>query len=239
MSLNHVYRTFCRLCLLTLVIVQMSCTTIGAHDQNALSNINFGPPETVRICVLMDGSEISEVESSRLVQFIRNEFILYGIQVEVPWYRRWQRPAGGSTATLEDLAERRLQPPCDRLLALAGENTSDLIDAVLGVNVLGAVDTVTHTRGYVLCENTCVNQLIAQPTVAIIHESYHLLGCGHDLSMTTCYERIRQLKIAARQNRENGNDFFPTFTRNGVLIFRREDVNRLESMALKVQRAKN
>ena len=224
--------------LLLITLSFAGCTSIGMHNTAALQNINFGPQERLRICVLLDDHEVTEAEGVKLIQNIAQAFALYGIMVEVPWYRSWHQPDGGNSAIIQDLAARRLQAPCDRLIALAGVHVSDVLVGMLGVMTLGAVDTVTHTRGYVLCDSTCSGQMLTTPYIAIVHESYHLLGCEHDLSMENCYERIRMLKEAARQNRERGNDFFPTYSRNGQIILRREDVNLLESLALRIERVK-
>ena len=51
--------------------------------------------------------------------------------------------------------------------------------------------------------------------------------------------RLRLLKKAAAVlNRQNGNDFFPTYTLQGQLILRRDVVDLRESMALRVYQAR-
>lgn len=214
------------------------CTNIGMHDTAVLKKTNFGPVETLRICVLLDQPAVSEAEGVQLMQAVRTEFAQYGIQVEVPWYQPWQRPSGTGMRTIEDLADRSLPAPCDRLLALAGGNAADVMIGLLGVTEYGSVDTVTHTRGYALCEVTCVNQLFVPTSNAVVHESYHLLGCDHDITMTDCYGRIARLKAAATQNQARGNDFFPTYSLKGQLILQRNEVDLREAMALRVHQSK-
>lgn len=216
----------------------MACTSIGIHDESAYLNRDFGPEEPLRICVLLDSEDVSAAEGAALMRPVIEEFAQYKIEISVPWYKAWQRPGFANQKIVEGLANRRLQPPCDRLLALVGRNFGDFMFGLAGVEVLGSVDTVTHTRGYVVSEVASFNQLITPPESAAIHETYHLLGCEHDLAMAACYGRIQKLKAAARKNRESGNDFFPTYTRLNQIITRREDVDLLEAAAVRVHRAK-
>ena len=119
-----------------------------------------------------------------------------------------------------------------------GRDRGDLLISRLAFEELGSVDTVTHTRGYIFADVESWNQKVTPPTEAVVHETYHLLGCDHEYTMTPCYERIAQLKAAARLNRESGYDFFPTYTLRGQLIMRRNEVDLRESMALRVYQAK-
>jgi hypothetical protein len=65
----------------------------------------------------------------------------------------------------------------------------------------------------------------AGPESNAVHEGYHLLGCGHGLVMDDCYEQIRTMKIIAVQERERGNDFFPTISSDGYILRTREEVD--------------
>lgn len=221
---------------LCLVATLTGCTGMGMHEMEALKQTDFGPQETLRICVLLDEPEISQTDGAQIIKAIQGEFTLYNILIDVPVYEQWQRPGVSHMQVIENLAARKLAPPCDRILALAGRTLPDLIIGTLGITILGSVDTVTHTRGYVLSEFISLNQIVTPPEIAAIHEAYHLLGCDHDTSMNECYGRIATLKIAASKNRTQGNDFFPTYSVRGRLILRREDVDVLEAAALRVYR---
>ena len=223
------------LCLVALWVG--GCTSMGAHEEAALKNTDFGPPEPLRICVLLDTPEISQAEGTKLMQAVQAEFALYEITVTVPWYQAWHRPGFGGMKIITDLASRKLPPPCDRVMALVGQNAGDVLVGLF-VSTLGSVDTVTHTRGYVMSEFSSINQVFAPPAAALVHESYHLLGCDHDVTMTECYARIQRLKAAARENRAAGNDFFPTYTVRGQLILHRDEVDVREANALRVYLAK-
>lgn len=214
------------------------CTSMGAHDASTLKRMDFGPQETLRICVLLDDDEIPQAKGEALIQAVNQELSLYNIRVEVPWYKPWARPGIGGMQIIENLAGKKLVQPCDRILALVGRDRGELLISRLMFEELGSVDTVTHTRGYIFADIESWNQKVTPPTEAVVHETYHLLGCDHDDTMTPCYERIAQLKAAARRNRQSGNDFFPTYTLQGQLILRREEVDLRESMALRVYQAR-
>ena len=223
---------------LVLVALLTGCTSLGAHDATALQRTDFGPPDTLRICVLLDDEDVSQTEAAQLMQVVNKELSLYNLRVDVPWYQHWHRPGHGGMKIIENLAGRKLTPPCDRMMALVGRDLGDFLIGLLGFEALGSVDTVTHTRGYVFAELESINQIITPPSAAAVHETYHLLGCEHALTMSGCYERIAALKAAAVLNRQNGNDFFPTYTLQGQLILRRDEVDLRESMALRVYQAR-
>ena len=212
----------------------VACTSVGRHDESALAATNFGPEETLRICVLMDTTEISMANATWLLKVAQDEFLRYNLRVEVPSYTPFQRPSGSGTATIRELAALKLAPPCDRIMALVGHNWSDTVAGLLGVEVFGEVDTVTHTRGYIKADVASLSQILSPPDEVILHETYHLLGCAHDLSLSACYKRIATLKEANKLNRTAGRDFFPTYSRTGQIIYLRESVDAREANALRV-----
>lgn len=216
--------------------ILVACTSVGKHDQNELSTTNFGPEETLRICVLMDTTEISMANATWLLKVAQDEFLRYNLRVEVPSYTPFQRPSGSGsgTATIRELAALKLAPPCDRIMARVGHNWSDTVTGFLGVEVFGEVDTVTHTRGYIKADVASLSQILYPPEEVILHETYHLLGCAHDLSLSACYKRIATLKEARALNRSAGRDFFPTYSRTGQIIYLRESVDTREANALRV-----
>lgn len=221
-----------------LALLLSGCTSLGLSDKGALQETDFGPKETIRICVLLDEPSITQDKAQPVISSITQELAQYNIQVEVPWYRNWHRPSGRGLEIIKILAAEQLTAPCDRLLAMVGRNFGDFLVGLLVVDEFGSVDTVTSTRGYMAANIGTVNQLFISPSTAATHETYHLLGCQHDTSMTACYTRIKQLKKAAAQNRANGTDFFPTYSRQGQLLINRTDVNIREAMALKVEELK-
>ena len=215
-----------------------ACTSLGAPDPEVLTRTDFGPPEELRICVLLDEPKITQQLAEPIIASIQNELGKYDIKVTVPWYHSWHRPAGANMAIIEALAGEELAPPCDRLLALVDRNFGDFLVGLLVIDELGAVDTVTSTRGYLGANLNSPAQIFNPPDVTAVHEAYHLLGCKHGVSMADCYSRIDRLKEAAAINRVKGNDFFPTYSRSGQLLQNREDVDVREAIALKVEQSK-
>ena len=92
----------------------------------------------------------------------------------------------------------------------------------------GAVETNTMTRGFAVAELGSINQLLTlkSPSDITAHEVYHLLGCGHGCLAHSCYDQIVRIKIAARKNREVGQNFFPAMTLDGQIFWTRNEINK-------------
>lgn len=189
------------------VLSLAGCTTVGVHTK-AREHVDFGPPVTVRVCVLK-AADISEDRADALKRRVQEEFAQYGLLIEVPWVRDWQRPGFSSGPIMNDLLQRPLEPPCDRLFGLVDRHAGDFAWGLVMPEILGAVDTVTGTRGYVVATFGSVNQLFAPPETTVLHEFYHLFGCPHDLTKSKCYEKIAALKAALQPDA----DFFPGVSR--------------------------
>lgn len=180
-----------------------ACTTVGVHTAE-IAKIDYGPPVTVRVCVLKtDDTPHLRVDS--LLKAVNREFAQYNIAVDVPWVRPWKRPGYFVETILEDLMRRPLEQPCDRLVGLVDRHVGDFVWGLAMPEVLGAVDDVTATRGYVVATWGSLNQIFMTPEQAAVHEFYHLVGCPHGMTLTKCYPRIAALKQAAVSD----EDFFP------------------------------
>ena len=78
--------------LLALVLLA-GCTSLGAHDQAALRQLDFGAKDTVALCLYLDEG-ISEARARALIdEAWRDEAPLYGLEVKVASVTRWRRPA--------------------------------------------------------------------------------------------------------------------------------------------------
>lgn len=210
--------------------VLSACTTVGAHHPPLRDSLDFGPAEAVRICLQADDG-ISEEQARRIIAPAQAEFAAYGIDITVPWVRPWRREGFGADALFAAVVMQPLDAPCDRQLTLVGRNLGDVLWGLVGVEVLGAVDIATHTRGYVVGQRGSLNQLLQSPAQVAVHETYHLLGCHHDLVLSDCYHRIRELKRLTRQNRAAGNDFFASITHAGKPILTRHRADQLAHSA--------
>lgn len=233
------YREMARRLILCAFAMLMSCTSIGRHDERVLSTTDFGKEETVRICVLIDPADITMENAQWLLKVAQDEFARYKLRLNVPSYSPYHRPSGGGMAIIQELAALKLAPPCDRIMALVGHNFSDAVSGFLGVEVFGEVDTVTYTRGYIKADVASLAQILSPPEEVILHETYHMFGCTHDLSLNACYKRIIALKEANIANRAAGRDFFPTYSRTGQIIYVRESVDAREANALRIQLERN
>ncbi|BAL23246.1 hypothetical protein [Azoarcus sp. KH32C] len=223
------------LLLLPLVVTAAGCTTVGLQEAEALQAMDFGPREELRVCVLADEG-VTDDDAKQLVDEVRQEFAAFGLDVSVPWIRRWERSGFALEGIVSDVWRRPLEAPCDRLLTLVGRNFGDFLWGLVGVEVLGAVDTPTRTRGYVVAKVRSLNQLLNSPSEVAIHESYHFLGCEHDLNLSACYARIRDLKRIAHANRDAGIDFFPGLSPKGTPIKSRLAANAVMDEAIKLAR---
>lgn len=224
---------------LIVALLTSNCTTVGVHDVAAMKTVDFGAPEEIRFCILADAG-ISEEDARNLMARVGEEFSRYGLVVTVPWVRPWVRHDFFMAGLMEDVWSLPLEAPCDRLFAFVGRNVGDFLFGLLGMETLGAADTVTFTRGYVVAQRVSLAQVFVGPEQALIHESYHLLGCVHQLKLFNCYTHIRDLKQFKRANRERGDDFFPGVTASGQPINSRQAADALVHAAvqrLKAERA--
>jgi hypothetical protein len=180
----------------TLLLISTSaCGTIGAGLPSLRDSIDFGARVELRVCLLVDPT-VGEAKARSLVSAADRELDVYGIDVVVPWTRPWTRPAFTADGMLEELLQRPLEPPCDRLVAFAGRNLADSLWGLLLPQTLGAVDGPTHTRGMIVGRLATPGQLLMSPSRTTRHEFYHLLGCAHALTKRSCYDQIRRLKEA-------------------------------------------
>lgn len=203
-----------------------ACTTVGVHHPPVRNSLDFGPAETVRICLRADDG-ISEEQARRIIASAQAEFAVYGIDITVPWVRPWRREGFGFSDLFAEVVMQPLEAPCDRQLTLVGRTIGDVLWGLVGPEFLGAVDRATHTRGYVVGQRGSLNQVLQSPAEIAVHETYHLLGCSHNLVLSDCYHRIRELKRLTRQNRTAGNDFFVAITANGKPIFNRDHTDQI------------
>jgi hypothetical protein len=195
---------------LSLALVVISgCTSIGLHSADARRQHEFGPPDTVRLCLHLDDG-ISETRGRALIdEAWRGEAPLYGLRLAVTEVTRWPRPAFTMNGIIEALTREPLPPGCDRVFALIVRHVGDILWGLLLLpEVLGAVNDETLTHGYAIVGHASLNQLFSSPTDVIRHEIYHLLGCDEHFRMGRCYEQIARLK---QWKRSHQSEFFPAW----------------------------
>lgn len=212
--------------IILLATLLTGCTTVTMDHGPRPDASAFGPAVPLRVCILRD-VDVAEEDAHGILAALQEGFIPHGILLAFPWVRDWQRPAFGHAGILLDVAQRPLEAPCDRLLALVGRDVRDFLWGALMPEILGAVETRTHTKGYVVAETGSLNQLLTftPPHQAAVHEMFHLLGVDHDDNPEASRRQIMRIKQAALDNRRAGRDFFPAMTSQGTVYATRRAVD--------------
>ncbi|EQA46055.1 hypothetical protein LEP1GSC050_2365 [Leptospira broomii serovar Hurstbridge str. 5399] len=211
------------------------CTTVGFHRESIRTREDFGKLQTIRVCVWKD-ENVSKERVSSLIEAWNDELALYKLKADVSQVKVWNRPGWTGFAILEELYKAELPENCDRIIAFAGVRMTDFFYQIAQIilafffipvpEVLGAVDGYTGTRGYILAHTFSINQLFwASPSDTIVHEGYHLLGCGHALFLSKCYTRIKELKDSNLSGAAQTDHFFPAVNPKGGYFLERKDVN--------------
>lgn len=93
----------------------------------------------------------------------------------------------------------------------------------------------THTHGFVVAATASLTHAVTGGAgESLVHEGYHLLGCGH-WSWPRCYQQIATLRAVALDNAREGRDFVPALTPDGEIFRTREAVN--ETLGLRCRAA--
>ncbi|MCW7482164.1 hypothetical protein ND858_13560 [Leptospira kanakyensis] len=216
-----------------LLLFIFQCTTIGFHEKEIRENISFGKEETIRVCLFTE-PDITKEEIKDLFTAWNEELSLYQLKVEPIHLQVLQRPGFWGTDILGYLMSTPLTKDCDRLVYFKGRTWGDMAFEVLTLGIFagvgikleiqGAVEGQSNTRGYIKAKyQSTIQLLFTSPKSTLIHEGYHLLGCGHQLFMKECYEKIRDVKLLLADPDRDPN-FFPNLTTSGKKILNRSQV---------------
>lgn len=217
--------------LLSLLFFQ--CTTIGFHRESVRNTYDFGEEKTFQVCTIAEIG-ITEEEVNELFQHWNEELKLYSLKANLVNLRTMERPGFYGSDIIDYLYRLPMTKDCDRILYLKGRTNWDLAFEALTLGVFagigiklerqGAVESFTQTRGYIKAKYISTLQLLfTSPKSTLVHEGYHLLGCGHQFFMDDCYAAIKKTKDLQREtNREM--DFFGVVTTGGDKILFREQV---------------
>jgi hypothetical protein len=199
-----------------------SCTSMGFDHPALRDSIDYGPPENVRLCVLLDDG-ITPSDANALLESWNDEAKIYNLYLQPVSYQSFPREGFFHTEILEQVSQVPLGKSCDRVLYFVNRNVGDvaygLISTSVGVpEILGEVDDATLTHGYVVARRATLNQLVMSPSGVTQHELFHLLGCPQHFDMPDCYTRIHNLKLAEEKLKAQGyftqhgeQPFYPTF----------------------------
>ncbi|TGL45862.1 hypothetical protein [Leptospira perdikensis] len=216
-----------------LLLLVFQCTTIGFHETKIREGMSFGEPASFRVCILHEPN-ITQEEIQNLFVAWNEELSLYNLKAEVLVLEEMERPGFWGTDILSYLMTLPLTKECDRLLYLKGRTWGDIAFEVLTLGIFvgvglklevqGAVEGRSNTRGYIKAKyQSTIQILFTSPKSTLIHEGYHLLGCGHQLFMKECYEKIRDVKLLLTDPNRDPN-FFPNMTTSGKKILNRTQV---------------
>ncbi|PJZ86331.1 hypothetical protein [Leptospira harrisiae] len=216
-----------------LLVFLLECTTIGFHEKKIREGMNFGEESQFRVCLITE-PDITKEEISNLFTAWNEELSLYQLKALPVELEVMERPGFWGTDILGYLMERQLTNDCDRLLYLKGRTWGDITFEVLTLGIFvgvglklevqGAVEGQSNTRGYIKAKYISTIQLLfTSPKSTLIHEGYHLLGCGHQLFMKECYEKIRDVKLLLTDPNRDPN-FFPNLTSTGKKILSRKQI---------------
>jgi hypothetical protein len=210
-----------------LLAVLSACTSIGVSVGDGPAPHEFGPEMEICLCVYQD-TGVSDETTQTILNAIREEFAPLGLAVRTPWIKPWKRPAFSQKGITRDVARRPLEAPCDRILAFVGRDARDFLWGALMPEILGAVETRTNTKGYVVAEVGSLNQVLTfeSPSGAAVHEFYHLLGVRHGIDKEDAFAQVRRIKDLASRNRQIGRDFFPAMSAKGRIYTTRAAVDR-------------
>jgi hypothetical protein len=195
-------------------------------EKKAIRPLDRAEPQPFRICIYKDVS-IADERVRDIVAAMRDEFAPFGIRIDVPWVRDWRRPSFFMKGILQDIGNRPLESPCDRIFGIVGRDMKDFVWGIFMPEVLGVVDTKTLAKGYSVGEWGSLNHALTfrNPEELAVHEVYHLLGCAHGLSTQPCGDQIDEIVERARENRQRGEDFFPSRGLDGRYFRTRSEVD--------------
>ena len=96
----------------------------------------------------------------------------------------------------------------------------------LKLEVHGAVESISNTRGFVKSKYTSLLQILfTSPSSTMIHEGYHLLGCPHMLFKDECYKIILDAKNKNFANTKEDKIFAVRSLYNKENLYSSEQVN--------------
>lgn len=233
------FKTKSIFCIFFVLLFAINCgTTVGFHRDSIREEINFGGQKNLNVCFLVE-EDIDFEDVDELAGYWAEELELYNIRLNVTHKRHVERFGFWGSTVLERLRDYKINSNCHRIVYLVGRTWGDILFEFFAIafyvtiglkaETHGAVEGYTNTRGYVKAKYVGLLQLITtSPKSTLIHEGYHMLGCPHALTMTECYDKIKQAKDL------NGN-IFPVVTIGSEIPYTNSNnVNRVFGSTLNI-----
>jgi hypothetical protein len=222
-------------------------TSIGMDRPEVRTQTDFGPPETLRVCALLDdGISQRDAQETLADYWNQDEASKYKLAIEMVSYSSLPRSMDEffHWQIGRQVAVRQIPPGCDRMMYFVNRNVLDVawsVPEIYGApEVLGEVDDYTMTRGYVIDRVASLNQVLMSPwfspSKVARHETFHMIGCGHDLVMDQCYKHIAEAKWVENRLQDAGcyqksgvEEFFPSFSHagDGPILLTRAQANSI------------
>jgi hypothetical protein len=222
-------------------------TSIGMDRPEVRAQTDFGPPETLRVCALLDdGISQHKAQATLADYWNQDQASKYNLSVKMVSYSSLPRSIDQffHWQIGHQVAMRQIPPGCDRMMYFVNRNVLDVawsVPELYGApEVLGEVDDYTMTRGYVVDRIASLNQVLMSPwfspSKVARHETFHMIGCGHDMVMDQCYKHIAEAKWVENRLRDAGcyeksgvEEFFPSFSHagDGPILLTRAQANSI------------
>jgi hypothetical protein len=222
-------------------------TSIGMDRPEVRAQTDFGPPETLRVCALLDdGISQREAQATLADYWNQDQASKYNLSIKMVSYSSLPRSIDEffHWQIGHQVAMRQIPPGCDRMMYFVNRNVLDVawsVPELYGApEVLGEVDDYTMTRGYVVDRIASLNQVLMSPwfspSKVARHETFHMIGCGHDMVMDQCYKHIAEAKWVENRLRDAGcyeksgvEEFFPSFSHagDGPILLTRAQANSI------------
>jgi hypothetical protein len=224
-------------------------TSVGFDRPRTRAATDFGPPETLRVCALLDDG-ISQGDAKETLEdyWNENEAAKYNLSVKLVSYASLPRTLSTffGWQLSRAVANRQIPLGCDRLMYFVNRNVLDVAwsaPEVYGApEILGEVGDDTMTRGFVVDRIASLDQVLmsvwSTPSEVARHETFHFLGCKHDLVMDQCYKHIaaakwieNRLRVAQCYEKTRTDEFFPCFSHegDGPILLTRSQANLIPS----------
>jgi hypothetical protein len=225
---------------LILASLVSGCTFIGMDHPALRESMDFGPPETVYVCVYLGNGVSRQLATNLLDGWNQSEAQKYALYVKPVSFTELPRSGFTHEALLSEVYKEPLKPTCDRVLFFVGRDVGDFVYGLASVafplpEVLGEVDDPTLTHGFVVAKRATVMQVLITPADATIHELYHLVGCRQHFDMPACYREIAALKAKEAELRKQHYyekigepPFYPTWRNlTGQMLISRAQVENM------------
>src|SRR3989442_10374405 len=92
---------FFALCVVTTALT--ACTSIGSDNVHVRQRVDFGPPDVLSLCLLVDDGIADTMAEAIINDAWHDEGAVYGLRINVVSVRAWRRPAFTSDGIIKAL----------------------------------------------------------------------------------------------------------------------------------------